>query len=232
MFADFFVTPPAPQRRPSRDPASAPKREGLSTGPPRITPLRELQLIERYQRGDPEALSELLQAYQNRVYSICYRMVRDPDQAADLTQDTLIKVIEHLDRYDGRAKLSTWIIRIAMNCTISQLRKNKVRRHAAYDEQGSDSDGPDGRSGGNAVPSRELSGRERVERTERDAAVSRALEQLDPDTRALLILRDMQDLDYEQIAAVLDIPLGTVKSRLFRARAQLRTCLSETLPPE
>jgi RNA polymerase sigma-70 factor (ECF subfamily) len=187
--------------------------------PPRLTPLRELQLIEAYQQGRPEAIEELLRAYQRRVYGVCYRMIRNAEEAADLTQDALVRIMEGLHSYDGRAALSTWIIRVTMNCCLSHLRKQKLRRHGSLDEPSGDAEEP----WSARLPAEgELSAAGRVEQAEMRAVLLRALRELDPDMRAILVLRDLQDLDYQQIAEVLDIPIGTVKSRLFRARVALR----------
>lgn len=198
----------------------------MSTGPPRLTPLRELQLLEQHRDGEPRALGELLSSYQRRVYSICCRMVHDRERARDLTQDVLLKVINGLDSYDGRAKLSTWIIRITINTCLSSIQREKIRRTASLEQLTA----MPGRSGDLPAASggqRELSPRQRVEQHERRAVVERALQSLDGDARAILLLRDVQDLDYQQIAEVLDVPVGTVKSRLFRARAALREILEQ-----
>jgi RNA polymerase sigma-70 factor (ECF subfamily) len=188
----------------------------------RLTPLRELQLVQAHRRGDAEAISELLRSYERRIYSVCYRMVRDEHDARDLAQDAMVKLLQGLDSYDGRAKLSTWVIRISLNCCLSHLRKQRLRRHGSIDR-----DWPQG-AGGPALaagPSGELSPAGGVERTEMHSILSRALGSLEPQMRAVLVLRDMQDLEYSQIAEVLDIPVGTVKSRLFRARQALRTAV-------
>lgn len=188
-----------------------------------MTPLRELQLLKAHREGDPDAIGALLESYQRRVYSVCYRMLGRADEAADLTQDTLVKVIEGLESYNGRSKLSTWIIRIAMNCCLSHLRREKVRKHGSLDELASTDPGRTGDVKlGKPLESGEPSAAARVEQTERQAGLLRALNSLDPDFRALLVLRDLNGLDYLQIADVLDVPVGTVKSRLFRARAALR----------
>jgi RNA polymerase sigma-70 factor (ECF subfamily) len=217
-----------------------------------LTPLRELQLLEIHRKGGPasyDAVSELIQAYQRRVYSICYRMVRHADDAADLTQDVLIKMIESLGSYNGQSKLSTWVIRVTMNCCLSHLRKQKLRDHksidstALYEGAGGRPGGPSARGGpdygssGLRTPAGEVklhgepSPAQGVEQAHRRAAVLDALNSLDPDTRALLVLRDVQELDYQQLADVLEVPVGTVKSRLFRARAALRQAL-EAKPGE
>ena len=194
-------------------------RDSADLGQERLTTLRELQLIEDHQKGDPEAIGELLRAYQRRGYGVCYRMVRNPEVAADLTQDTLVKIIEGLGSYDRRSAFSTWVIRVTMNCCFSHLRKQKIRRHGSLDEP----TGPGEESWGASMPAvGELPAPHRVEQAEMRSILLRALERLDPQMRAVLVLRDMQDLDYQQVGDVLDIPIGTVKSRLFRARAALR----------
>jgi len=163
-------------------------------------------------------MGTLLEAYQRRIYSICYRMVRDEHEARDLTQDAMLRVIQGLDSYDGRSKLSTWVIRVTMNTCLSHLRKQKLRRHGSLDAGSENAtSGPlDPRSLG------ELSPAGRVELAEMRILLGRALLCLDPDMRAVLVLRDMQELEYGSIAKALEVPIGTVKSRLFRARVALR----------
>jgi RNA polymerase sigma-70 factor (ECF subfamily) len=182
-----------------------------------LSPQREAQLLAAHRKGAAGAVAELLSAYQRRVYAICARMLRDEQEARDLAQESLIHVLEGLESYDGRCRLSTWIIQVTINCCLSYLRKERLRRHAPLE-------GPAWRAG-RAPASAEPSPARRVEQQEAAAAVRRALGALDPPMRAILILRDMQDLEYQQIAEVLDVPVGTVKSRLFRARAALRAAV-------
>lgn len=197
--------------------------QGEATGEAgRMTPLRELQLVQAHRRGDAEAIGDLLGAYERRIYAVCFRMVRHEHDARDLAQDAMVKILQGLDGYDGRSKLSTWIIRISMNSCLSHLRKQRLRRHGSIDR-----DWPPGAAGppeaGGAAG--ELSPAGGVEHSEMQGILSRALGSLDPQMRAVLVLRDMQDLEYSQIAEVLDVPVGTVKSRLFRARVALRTAV-------
>jgi len=201
---------------PEDDPATP---AGPRTAEGRMTPLKEMQLVDAHRDGDPAALTELLSAYQRRIYGVCIRMVRDPDLAADLTQESLVKVIDGLDGFDGRAALSTWVIRVTMNCCLGHLRKAQIRRHASLDEPLAGSSTPLSAAiaGGREPPASES-----VEQSEMGEVLMRALETLEPPMRAVLVLRDLQDLDYQQIGTVLGVPVGTVKSRLFRARAALR----------
>ena len=202
----------------------------------RLTPLRELQLVGKIRKGGGvghEALCDLVRGYQKRIYTICARMVRNRDDAADLTQETLIKVIEGLPSYNGQSKLSTWVIRVAMNCCLSHLRREKLRAHESLSSGlGADRDGG-GRSDHPGIAgskrgvstsseSREPSPLQRIQQQQNRDAILTALANVDPEMRAILVLRDLQDLDYQQLADVLEIPIGTVKSRLFRARAALR----------
>lgn len=224
---------PIPKRdQPTRSDASS-----TSDGGPLLTPLRELQLVEAYRAGDPEAIGTLLRAYQRRMFSVCYRMLRNDEEARDLTQEAMVKVLEGLPSFDARARLSTWIIRVTMNCCLSYLRKRKLRRHASIDAPPA-SVGPGMREGsqplggsGMLVDPGEPGPDRRVELGEQREALMRGLDVLDPQMRAILILRDMHDLDYLQIAEVLDKPVGTIKSRLFRARLALRQAM-EGKPPE
>lgn len=179
-----------------------------------LTPLLELQLVEAYRDGDPDAMERLLRGYQGRVYAVCYRMIRNPEIASDLAQDSMLRVIQNLSSYDGRAKLSTWIIRVTMNCCFSHMRKQKLRNHSSLDAI-EESIGQMQRSG-------EPQPDDRIQQRQQSESVQSAFQALDPDNRALLVLRDLQGLDYQQIGEVFEIPVGTVKSRLFRARAALR----------
>ncbi|MEM8737505.1 MAG: sigma-70 family RNA polymerase sigma factor [Planctomycetota bacterium] len=188
----------------------------------------ESELVERARRGDPGALAELLRSQESRVYHVCLRMVSHADDAAELAQDTLVKMMEHLAEFRGDAKLSTWATRIAMNLSISHLRKRKPRRTASLSQPN--------RSGqaayGESIPGREPTPESCVEQKEMLDELQFAIAQLDDDQRAVLVLRDLEQLDYQTIADTLDLPVGTVKSRLFRARLSLREKLRPAPCPE
>ncbi len=183
-----------------------------------------LQRIREHGVSDRAAWGELLSHHQDRLYAVCLRMA-GREAAADLTQDAMVKVLQHLDTYDGRSQLSTWMIRIAMNVCLSWLRGQKLRRHKHFDASQTESV----RGIGTAGEGRELSGSSGVKEDERQRAVSLALQELPEDQRAILVLRDVQGLEYDQVAIVLEIPSGTVKSRLFRARLALRERVEERL---
>lgn len=181
-------------------------------------------LVRAIRGGEPGAWEALLSRYQGRLFAVCVRMVGDRDRAADLTQDAMVKVIQGLGTYDGRSKLSTWMIRVTMNVCLSHLRSEKHRRHASLDAMRSENERASGSSSSvdRALEGREPSAAAGVEHEDRRRQVVRALMRLEPEQRALLVLRDVQGLDYEQIAEVFRVPLGTIKSRLFRSRAALR----------
>ena len=196
---------------------------------------RDIDLIHRLRGGEAALWPEFIARYQDRLFAVCLRLVHDRDLASDLTQDTFVKVIQHLDKYDGRSKPSTWLIRIAMNVSLSKLRSQKLRRHASLDAPagGGSGRGRGGARSGEESPSRgsqiaqnkELSGVAGVERDQERLALLEALRLVDDEQRAILILRDGHGLEYEQIAEALGIAIGTVKSRLFRARFALREAI-------
>lgn len=173
--------------------------------------------------------SELLTAYEDRLYAVCFRIVRNPEVARDLTQDAMVKVMQGFGSYDGRARLSTWMTRITMNVCLSYLRKQKLRRHASLDAPGGGGgrfSGGGGRDEGGMwnglAQGTEPVAEDRVEAQEARTLILRAMAEVDPEHRTVLVLRDMQGLDYQEIADALEVPVGTVKSRLFRARQALR----------
>lgn len=208
-----------------------------------MTDPAEQALLARYQGGDQQALASLLQTYERRLYNVCLRMVSNRDDAAELTQDAMAKVVEHLHDYRGDAELSTWMIRIAMNQSISHLRKRRLRHTVSLDAPASGpsagsprrprlaalpSNGRFGRAGQVTVLRRQLVDRrepgplERVQHREMVELLWAAIGRLEDEFRAVLVLRDIEELDYRQIADVLELKVGTVKSRLFRARLALR----------
>lgn len=193
-----------------------------------IEDARDAQLFERARKGEAAAWTEFVHRYQDRLFAVCLRIVHDREMAADLTQDSFVKIIKGVEKYDGRSKLSTWLIRITMNVCLSKLRAEKLRRHASLDAPGGGSGGAEDGENDQGLGSRirqyrELSALESVERDEEQGLLLAALRRLDDEQRTILLLRDGHGLEYDQIAEMLGIAVGTVKSRLFRARAALRS---------
>ncbi|HEY4410438.1 MAG TPA: sigma-70 family RNA polymerase sigma factor [Acidimicrobiia bacterium] len=174
--------------------------------------------------GDRRALDALLARHLDRVHAICRRVTGHPEDALDATQEALIAVTRGLHRYDGRALFTTWLYRVATNAALDELRRRKRRPEPA--EPAEDRPLPAG-SGGAATPGPV----ESVVAARLD--VDAALAGLSPEFRAAVVLRDLCDLDYSEIAEVLDVPIGTVRSRIARGRAAIADQLREpNAPPE
>jgi RNA polymerase sigma-70 factor (ECF subfamily) len=189
-------------------------------------------LLDRALAGDQSALGDLLQTHQSRIFNTVLRMVGNRDDAEELTQDVMVKIVQHVSEYNGHARFSTWVTRIAMNQSISHLRKRRLRRTISLDAPARSSDKSDRGSAlaeqlqhdGNQTPD------QCVEMGEMTEHLQDAMDRLDDDFRSVLVLRDINEMDYQQIAQSLDVPVGTVKSRLFRARLALRAELSKLYP--
>jgi RNA polymerase sigma-70 factor (ECF subfamily) len=177
------------------------------TPPP---PLDEPSLIAAAQAGDRRALDQLLREHQARIYAVCRRITGNDADALDATQDALLAVVRGLSRFDGRARFSTWVYRIATNSCLDELRRRRRRPVVGLPER--DGVALD-------VPSEE--GSAVAERVADRLAVDEALAALPDDFRAAVVLRDICQLDYAEIAEVLEIPAGTVRSRIARGRGQL-----------
>jgi RNA polymerase sigma-70 factor (ECF subfamily) len=189
----------------------------------------DAELIRRAQAGDRGAYGQLAVRYQDRLYNALVRMVGDRDDARELTQEALTRGLTKLDSFRGDASPYTWLFRIAVNLAISELRKVQRHRVFSLDSPG----GRNGRAGGESddqasgLVDRVTQGvgetpAEQIETRERNQQVLAALGRLDAEYRAVLVMRDVEGFDYQQMADVLALPLGTLKSRLFRARLALR----------
>lgn len=187
----------------------------------------EQHLIESAQRGDVDSFNQLVRLYEMRVYNLCYRMLGDPDAAADTAQDTFISAYRHLDHFRG-GMFRAWLLRIATNACYDALRARKRRPSTSLQALGNaDDDGV-----GFDLPDQGEQPDDVALRHELAAAITRGLADLPEDQRLVIILSDIQGMAYEEIAAVTGANLGTVKSRLSRGRARLRDILraGELLP--
>jgi RNA polymerase sigma factor (sigma-70 family) len=176
----------------------------------------ESELVKRCLKGDDAAWDVLLQTHTPKIYSLCYRFTGRPEDAEDLTQEIFIKVFRTFRIYDPhQAKLSTWINRIARNHLVDHYRRTRRDRlTSALDDQ---MPIPDSSAEGH--PASLVESRERRER------LQAGLNRLSPDLREAVILRDLQDLDYAEITQILEVPEGTVKSRINRGRMELARVL-------
>ena len=177
-------------------------------------------LIRRAQRGDADAFEQLLLEHQKNVYHLCDRMAGNPDDAMDLSQETFLRAWRCLDQYQFASAFSTWLYRLCSNICIDFLRKR--RRQQTVPLTFEDADGEEKTY---AVPDAQPLPEEQVELKLTRETLAAAMAQLLPEHRAVLQLRVVNEMSYEQIADVLDIQIGTVKSRLSRARNQLKKIL-------
>jgi RNA polymerase sigma-70 factor (ECF subfamily) len=197
----------------------------LSEGEPSRDEIPDDDLVRRILSGREELFETLVRRYQSRVLGHVARMVGNRDDALDLTQEIFIKVFQALDRYNAQYKFSTWLFRIAGNAAIDHLRK---RRPRTIPLESTDSEGRPAMSS-LEYKSRDLDPYGELRNVQRGEAIVSAIEALPPEFRELITLRHFAGLSYEEIAEVKQMPLGTVKNKLFRARAVLKERLSGEL---
>ena len=183
--------------------------------------MSEEQLIRRAQQGDNSAFEQLLLAHQKKVYNLCLRMAANPDDALDLSQEAFIKAWRTLGQYQFEASFSTWLFRLTSNVCIDFLRRKKRRQETSLTENYDDSD----EGAELSIPDANPLPEQQAITNETKIELARAMGQLAPDHREILQLRVVEDLPYEQIADILGVRVGTVKSRLARARLSLRKIL-------
>ena len=189
----------------------------------RSSPEREAQLIRRCLAGDAESFGEIVASYERRIFATIYRILGHSEDARDLAQEVFLRAWSKLDTFREGARFSTWLYTIALNLTRSELRKRKTRRAVkpvSLDAPVGCDDGPLPLPPDPAEGPGEILGRRELH----ELALAQ-IEELEPDAREAVVLRDMQDLAYDEIAEITGVPIGTVRSRLFRARETLRTAL-------
>ena len=188
----------------------------------------DLTLVKRTRSGDQRAFRLLVERYQRKLYAVALGMLKDRDEAMDVVQEALVKVYKYLDHFKGDSSFYTWLYRITANLCIDALRRRGPgREHVELDESiahevtEANAGALGSRLGTNPQKS--------VLRKELAAKIQEALEQLPEKHRAILLLREIEGMSYEDLATTLDIPKGTVMSRLFHARAKVQKILSEYL---
>ena len=185
----------------------------------------EQALLVRLRRGDPEAFESLVLEHQDRLYDFCFRMLGDREEAHDLVQEIFVSVHQHVRRFREDARLSTWLFRISKNHCLNRLKYLQRRgrgRSEVYDEVSAAAIA----EGGGAPPQPDAA----LDAARERARVQRAISQLDPDARMLVALRDIEGLSYDEIVDITELPEGTVKSRLHRAREKLADLLGRFEP--
>ena len=194
----------------------------------------EAALIKSAQRGDAHAFNTLVLAYQSQAYNVAYRIMGDTAPAADATQEAFLSAYKSIKTFRG-GSFKSWILRTVTNACYDALRYNKRRPATSLDELGADGEDDDGGNFEEFIPSSDESPADAAERGELRDAIARAALALPPDQRVTFVLSDIQGMSYEEIAEITQTTLGTVKSRLSRARAKMRDYLlsrEELLPGE
>jgi RNA polymerase sigma-70 factor (ECF subfamily) len=188
-------------------------------------PVPDHELVARARKGSEAAYRELLGRYQRPVFSLVYRMVRDRERAEDLAQETFVKVFNNIERYDPKYKFSSWIFKIATNVAIDAIRKKEPEtvsldgsRHARTDEELE--------ATRIQVASGEENPEELLEARELGTEIEHAIGRLRPEYRTAIVLRHVEGRAYEEIAEIMDVPLGTVKTYIHRARGELKESLA------
>jgi RNA polymerase sigma factor (sigma-70 family) len=185
-------------------------------------------LVRRCQTGDAAAWEDIVHQFNRRIYNICYRFTGSSDDAQDLTQEVFIRVYRTVDTYDtSRGSFATWVTTLTRNMLVDHFRKSK------YDRVTDSIDAPPGGNEdaptiGEQLADHSQTPDDRFDSGETQQIVHEALQKLSPELREAVILRDLQDMDYKEIALVLKVPEGTVKSRINRGRTELGRLLSRT----
>ena len=174
--------------------------------------LSDEKLILRFQEGDINAYNELVKRYKDRLFNFVLRYFNNAEQAEDVVQDTLIKLYTHASYYKNVAKFSTWIFTIAKNNALTELRKNKTKKtDSLWTDDGQVID----------INSKEESLDSKVQNEIAIDQLNKFLDEIPENFRMAVVLRDFQELSYEEISKILEIPIGTIKSRINRGRIQL-----------
>ena len=186
--------------------------------------LPDADVVALAQQGRDSAFRELIRRYERPVFSLIYRMVRDRELAEDLAQDTFIKVLNHIDRYRPEFKLSSWLFKIANNVAIDHLRRRQLDTISIDGSPHAQTQDAIEATSFDVVGQQE-SALDEMEARELGGAIERAIATLRPEYRSCIMLRHVEGRSYEEIAATLDLPLGTVKTYIHRARHELRRAL-------
>ncbi len=198
--------------------------ESPTTPTPGAGKVEDKELVARALQGDESAYAELLERFRRPIFSLIYRMVGDRELAEDLAQESFVKAFNNLDTYNPSYRFSSWLFKIANNHAIDHLRRARLSTvsihgspHAANAEREEETR--------IVLPSQDESPEQEVLALELGGEIEQAISQLRPDYRTAIILRHIENRPYEEIAEIMDVPIGTVKTFLHRARAELRQAL-------
>lgn len=176
-------------------------------------------LVERSRHNDLQAFEQLVQIYQNKVYGLCYQLTGNYNDSQDLAQEVFIKAYSSIKTFKNQSDFGTWLHRIAVNTWINIQRKRKRRQEVSIDAPLKTEDGEEM---AREIPSPEANPLETVESKELNALVNKAIQQLSYEHRAVLVLREIEGYSYEEIAQIMDCSIGTVRSRINRARKAMK----------
>ncbi|MEO8439688.1 MAG: sigma-70 family RNA polymerase sigma factor [Spartobacteria bacterium] len=185
----------------------------------------ELELVRKAQEGDTEAFDQLVGRFRNRVFGMIYNMVHNEQDAWDLSQDSFVKAWKSIARFRGQSSFYTWIYRIVMNVTIDWLRKKQVKGTGAEFDDAIQLKEIDPAS--RTVPHADALPHERMQHQEIRRRIDLAIAQLSPEHRAVILMKEIEDMQYHEIAESLGCSIGTVMSRLFYARKKLQNLLRD-----
>lgn len=185
----------------------------------------EESIIRAAQRGDLDAFNRLILEYQGIAFNVAYRIMGDQDSAADATQEAFISAYRNIKRFRG-GSFRSWVLRIVTNACYDELRKRKRRPATSIEALAEYADGSES-DGYEALGAHEIEPEAEAERSELILAIEHCIGGLAPEFRAVVVLVDVEGFDYREVSKVIDRPLGTVKSRLARARGKLRDCLRQ-----
>ncbi len=197
-------------------------RQPATAAAARCVSMEDVELINKIRTGQTEAYGDLVRKYEDRVFNTCWRICGHLEDARDVTQEAFLKAYEGLSAFRRDSGFYTWIFRIAVNLALTK-RRDAARRQTTSLEEAAGSLGIQARDLLRRASPQSDPGSDEV--TELHARLVSAIHDLEPDYRAVVVLRDIEGMDYETIARILDIPTGTVKSRLHRARVILSTAL-------
>ena len=189
-------------------------------------------LVQRWRAGDTKAVERLIGKYQGRIYNLILKICANPDDAAELTQETFVKIIENIGEFESRSAFYTWVFRIAVNLTLNYRKRKTTVRFSSLDAALTSADDETKQGLASILRDEKTPDPAQIaENKELCELIQKALEKLDDEQRTIIVLRDIEGMDYAQIADVLAVELGTVKSRLSRARAALRQILEALYEP-
>jgi RNA polymerase sigma-70 factor (ECF subfamily) len=186
----------------------------LSMRAAKTRPENDVELVERMRNGDAAALRSIVEQYQERIFALIYGIVRDRHEVEDVAQEVFLKVFRRINAFDGRSRFYTWLYRVAANAAKDHVKKRSRRPAMALDEDA-------------GIPSMLRGPAENAERAELRRTVRAAIGSLQARYREDLTLRELEGLSYNEIAAILRVSMGTVESRLHRARARLKQVLKD-----